>query len=210
MESSGVTLAQSIMLGWLCISPVVVIGLAVFLYRQFKRIRSLKSELQTVETRLREAERDGEYTARQEWLQELSNLSFANEVEVEIKFVYPLLLFLGYQDSDFSVRYKVPIQAGREQLQKEADWVIWQKNGNAAKAALVIEAKAPAQPIDILVQNQGRSYAFALNAPRYILTNGVHFLVYQRGVEADRCAFQCSINDLPGRWPELVSLIGAP
>lgn len=200
----------------LCLSPLVAMGLGILMYWQSKRFKALQAEAKSVRERLVAAENnlvalqnDSQHALREGWLKNLRNLVYANEVEVEIKFVYPLLLYLGYQDTDFSVRYKVQIQAGREQLQKEADWVIWKRKGSDTKATLVIEAKSPLQPLDSIVQNQGRSYAFSMNAPKYVLTNGIDLMVYERGIESDRCSIQVPVRDLATRWLELSALIGA-
>lgn len=213
METTSSSPLGWLLFAWVCLSPFLVTGLAIGLFLIWRKSRTTTAaaNASAAEANRMAALKDTNYrsAAREEWLSRVGALTFANEVEVEVKFVYPLLLHLGYTDADFSVRYRTNMQAGRELLQKEADWVIWKRGTNNEKAALVVEAKAPSQPLDSLVQGQARSYAFAVNAPLYVLTNGRDFEVYERGIESDTCRFKAPAGALNPQWTELERLIGA-
>ena len=142
-----------------------------------------------------------------EWLIHIGQTVYRNEIEVEVKFITPLLWFLGYESDDFQLRVPVTMYIGRQQATGVADWVIWDKE--IGKAATIIEAKEPGQSLDEAVQGQARSYAFALKAPMYLLTNGWELKIYQRGVQNDSCIFDCDVNELSRRWEELNNILGA-
>ncbi len=127
------------------------------------------------------------------------------EVEVETKFVFPLLRYLGYEDSDMAMRVPVPMQEGSSKITREADWAIWDGNGNAL---IVIEAKAPDVSLSETVAKQARSYAFRLGAPVYITTNGKEVQVFHRGIIEDRCVLSCATSQLSENWEVIQGAAG--
>lgn len=112
-----------------------------------------------------------------------------NEVEVESKLIVPLLIHLGYPLNQWQQRVTVAVPVGRNVTNGEADFVVYHPNG---RVALVIEAKAPGVALDEMVQRQARSYAYALNAPHYLLANGQQLQLWQRGVEQDELVVECA------------------
>lgn len=209
MNNSSGSVFSGLLIVWLCLSPFVVAGIGYLAYWFARSSRRVSEELAEANRVAQLRETDSQAAHREDWLKQIGSLSFANETEVEIKFVYPLLLQLGYNNDEFNVRYKTSIQAGREVLQKEADWVIWRRGSGHTRAIMVIEAKAPGVLLDGLVQGQGRSYAIAVSAPYYILTNGGELTVYMRGVETDKLALWTQVGELGDRWDELARLVGA-
>jgi len=142
------------------------------------------------------------------WLQSLANPPWtrdAREIEIEVKFVSPLLRHLGYRTEDMALRVSVPIQEGSKKTTREADWVVRNEKGDAL---LVVEAKAPAKPLGENVAKQARSYAFRLGAPVYITTNGNQLEIFQRGVLEDRCAISCDTNQLAEKWETIQGVAG--
>ena len=142
-----------------------------------------------------------------EWLSGLTELSYNGEIEVEIKFILPLVKYLGYRESDFKLRQAVLIQIGREKKRIETDWVLYDKSDRNQIHA-IIEAKAPDQPLDNEVQEQARSYAFALGAPVYAITQGKRLQIFRRGIQSDTCIVDCDVGRLGEVWPEIHQEMG--
>ncbi|MFZ6027289.1 MAG: type I restriction enzyme HsdR N-terminal domain-containing protein [Chloroflexota bacterium] len=153
-------------------------------------------------------ETDAKIEFRNHWIQILPKMNYRNEIEVEVKFIQPLLDYLGYKPNEYCLRYPVTIQVGRQQNKGSADWVVGRKNSNEFVVNFVIEAKEPNQQLDEYVKGQARSYTFALNAPIYVLTNGQKIQVYQRGVQVDECVFDCDVENLSDQWENLEKIIG--
>lgn len=169
---------------------------------------SNKCKQQTEEIKIYQAQYTDIYKGK--WLKSLQNrIIYNNELEVEVKFVHHLLLALGISNDEFSVRQKVTIRLGKNEQVGQADWVIWQSgNPEEKKTALaVIEAKVPSQRINHEVREQARSYAYALNAPIYILTNGVILRVYRRGIESDELLIDCEVGDLNNFWSNIEEIL---
>lgn len=187
------TLSDAVIgLGCLC-SPVmflVAFALALALWRENVQKRAVIQ--------------DAKKAALLAWIISLPSLRYRNEIEVEIKFVAPMVAHLGYAGGDIQARFQVGIPAGRQVVNGVADWVI----SRSGRPFLVIEAKEPGQKLADAVQAQARSYAVALNAPCYLLANGLEVALFLRNAQADRCILRCEAGDLGGRWQELISHIG--
>jgi hypothetical protein len=122
----------------------------------------------------------------------------APEVEVEVKFIYPLLRHLGYERDQLELRVPVPMQEGSQKTVRQADWVVQSKT--SSESLVVVEAKAPRQPLDDAVAKQARSYALRLEAPVYVTTNGKKLKIYHRGVLRDQCVVSCRTSELSDNW----------
>lgn len=198
-----------------CGTPVgiiVALGFAIrYLRRQLTAVRAENEILVTsrIENQQRlEAARaetavataDATAALRLQWLATLPSLSYRNEVEVESKLIVPLLHHLGYTADQWQQRVKVEVPVGRQRHTGEADFVV---HDNSGRVALIVEAKAPGAAIDDDVQAQARSYAYALNAPKYLLTNGRLLQLWQRGIETDTIIIESTVADLAAVWEEL-------
>jgi len=172
--------------------------------------QALTERITTLEQLVEELKRDALQVSRDEWLKDIRRTSYRNEIEVEVKFIHPLLRFLGYDGNDFQIRVPVTVQVGRKQTRGEADWVIWGATPESEhQAVIVIEAKEPGQQLDTTVQEQARSYAFGLNAPMYVLTNGRQLQVFRRGIQHDTCVVDCDVNSMLNSWTMIEQAIGA-
>lgn len=196
---------------YLLVSPVLMLGEA-FLFRS--RLMNCQNEKALETTRLREeidqlrtdriAELERKHLCswlgkRKEHIWEINT----PEVEMETKFVFPLLRSMGYRDTDMSMRVTVSMQKGRAELRGEADWVVYDDEGNAL---VVLEAKAPRVALDGSAVEQARSYAIQLEAPVYVVTNGEEIQVFQRGAIRDRCVFTCATRNLEDEWQSIEAL----
>ena len=199
--------------GWIGfpILAIAFVGVTVTLVRTKRanraREQTFKAALKDRNRRIEELEDNALRALRASWLTSSSNARYGNEIEVEVKFVQPLLQFLGYHANAYEVRRRVKFQMGRQQYAGEADWVIW-SGPDRRQARIVIEVKGPKTRLDGAVQAQARSYAFALNAPLYVLTNGQRLQVYKRGVEGDLCIVGCGVDELQERWTEVEEILG--
>ncbi|MBC8264163.1 MAG: type I restriction enzyme HsdR N-terminal domain-containing protein [Anaerolineales bacterium] len=176
-----------------------------------REVRALQDELSKTTEALKEAHRETkERPVRewQEWLTGLTRLSYEREVEVEVKFILPLVKFLGYRESDFKLRHTVHVQVGKEAKRGQADWVLWDRSKHHHQVRAVIEAKGPRLPLDRGTIEQARSYAFALDAPVYAITNGTSLKVFRRGIQADTCIADCKVGGLGEVWPKIHQEMG--
>jgi len=168
--------------------------------RQFNLNRKLKY----TEAQLKVVSASALDGLRLQWLAELPHHAYRNEIEVEVKFIYPMLRFLGYDANDLQVRVSVPIQVGRQTQTPAADWVIL-KNG---RPFFVIEAKKDDQSITEEVLAQARSYAYGLNLNLYVVTNGRVLEIYSRGTEHDTKVMRVQVGDLGLEWENIRKIIG--
>ncbi len=189
-----------------CISSPVLVALCGWLGFLFFSERSKKGrEIQKLEARVAVISRTALNAMREDWFVEIQTPTYVSELEVESKFVYPMMRYLGYQAVDLRMRVTVDIRVGRQNVNGIADWVVYKKD----IPYMIIEAKEKNQPLNSDAKEQARSYCFALNAPLYMLTNGRSIQVYRRGVDSDMMIFNSDIEKLPDNWPELYRLIGA-
>jgi len=175
------------------------------------RLNKMTGQLSRSTERLKKARTEREeqpVQERQEWLKGLTELSYSGEIEVEVKFIHPLVKYLGYRESDFSLRHSVKVRVGREGKRGQADWVLWDRSKLDHVARAVIEAKAPNQRLDQEVEEQTRSYAFALGAPVYALTDGKRLKVFRFGVQGDTCIVNCEVERLGEYWPRIHEAMG--
>jgi hypothetical protein len=172
------------------------------------RETELKFRINGLEKELRLAREDTRHLQKQDFIRGLSSINYRNEVEVETKFIYTLVSLLGYKPNDFNMRVPVDVIVGRQSVRGEADWVIYDNRGNGTKnVAFVIEAKASSQLLTREVKEQARSYAFALNAPTYVLTNGKQLQIYRRSIQTDICAVDCKVAELEREWNSISQLL---
>lgn len=196
-------------LAWLAvvncfISPflfVALLALTVFFFRHY---RQTGDRLKMMAGKIGIISRTAQNATRETWFGELGSMNYASELEVEAKFIYPMMRHLGYSAEDLRMRAPAVVRVGRQNVNGEADWIVTRDG----KPVMVIEAKNQAQPLDTDVREQARSYCFAFGAPKYILTNGRELQVFQRGVESDMLVFDCKVDALYQKWNELYRLIG--
>lgn len=216
----------------LCVSAPLFFGatvfLAVTLYKQRakhqslladernlheKQKGSLSGEKEVLLTEIQRLENNIEVLSKNaiadfclRWCKEIDSAYYSSEVEVEIKFIYPFMRFLGYGISDLKTRISIEVPVGRQKIGGVADWVVY--NHQYGKPFLVIEAKEPNQQLNKQVQEQARSYAFALNAPYYMLTNGREVAVFERRIDDDAKILHLGVKDLAHRWQQIEQAIG--
>jgi len=106
---------------------------------------------------------------------------FKSEADVETKFVYDYLLKEVLKIPVGQISFHVPVKfnQGHERKTKEADVLVKDEFGNNF---FVIDSKAPNQNLETFF-GQIDSYAFSLETPLSILTNGNRLIVriYQEG-----------------------------
>jgi len=171
--------------------------------------KALQDELSKITEVLKEADREiKERPVRewQEWLRGLTKLSYNGEIEVEVKFILPLVKYLGYHESDLRLRVPVDIQVGRAKKRAQADWVLWDRSKQQVRA--IIEAKGPTQRLDQDTIAQTRSYALALHTPIYAITNGKRLMVFRCGVQADTRIVDYDVGRLAEAWPLIHEAMG--
>lgn len=96
-----------------------------------------------------------------------------SERDIETKLLQPLFSqTLGYPDKELKFAVPVKLTFGREKKTKEADLVAY-RNG---KPVIVVEAKKPTETLQSGI-DQVDSYAFALQTPYSVVTNGRGFIL---------------------------------
>ena len=198
MSVSDVTLLLLCCMSFLLFASLVINAIAL------PANSRLTKQLQHTESRLAVASASALDLMRAEWLRELPHIHYRNEIEVEIKFVYPLLRFLGYLPDDLRVRVNIGIQVGRQTAQTEADWILLRDNQPFA----VVEAKAVSQNLTNEVLAQARSYAYGLGLDLYIVTNGRTLEIWSRGTQHDSRVVRLHVDELKEHWEQLRQIIG--
>ncbi len=139
----------------------------------------------------------------QEWIQSLPTRFYESEIAVEIKFVFPLLMYLGYSPDEVKIRYPVTVQAGTQSIDCTADWIVKRKSEK-----MIIEVKSPNVSLGDSVKRQARSYAYALGISKYIITNGRQIIVVERGVERDREILNLKVEEFEQEWNTIKNILG--
>lgn len=198
-----------------CLVPLLLIALGVVVYLWIlERRKTAYERLQAAELRryahilsekvivLSNEAREG---LRLQWLLTLPDIEYRNEVEVEVLFIAPLVDYLGFAADQVDLRVAVSVQVGRQSVTGYADWVLW--DPDHSRPLVIVEAKAPGEPLNGAVQSQARSYAFALGAPLFLLTNGSRLQIYRRGVQSDQLVVDCTVEELVEQWPAVVDAL---
>lgn len=181
---------------------IFLIGLSIFLGNKYYKTNKDKADLQS---RIKIMEENANLDSRNQWFKKITKNEYRNEIEVEVKFVYFFVKYLGYKNRDIQIRVPINMRAGRQELKVVADWVIF---NNASKPVFIIEAKEPSQIINDAVIQQARSYAIGLNVPFYVITNGKNLLIYKRGIEQDICIINCDVISLSSVWENIEKILG--
>lgn len=168
--------------------------------------RRSRREIADIAARLAIAETSAIDAQRQQWLATVPGQTYRNEIEVETKFIGPLVSFVGYTPNQIALRVPIAVQVGRSAANGQADWVLYVEG----RPRVVIEAKGPGQSLNGAVQGQARSYAYALNASTYLLTNGATVEVYRRGVQTDERLLAFPVAEIAGKWTALAAAIAPP
>lgn len=193
----------------LCGPPLVliaVLALVVVLWNRDRRaLATARAERERLAEELPPLRQENANYQRLIWLRTLPTLTYRNEVEVEAKFIAPLVAHLGFSPSQVDLRVAVAVQVGRDVRNGVADWLLW--SPDHTKVVAVVEAKRPKDMLTSAVQSQARSYAFALGAPMFLIANGYRLQIYRRGVEADQCLVDCKVADLVEQWPIISAAI---
>ena len=189
------------------VSPILFVFCAWLGFMYFKARAAADNARKRYENKISIISRTAQNAVREVWFEEVKNAHFfGNELEVELKLVYPMMRYLGYTPDELKMRVNVDIRVGRQNVTGIADWVVYR----GGKPVMVIEAKEKGQGLSVAVQEQARSYCFALNCPSYLLTNGRLIQVYKRGLDSDLLMFQCEVVELSDKWPKLYEMIGVP
>ncbi|PYE96613.1 type I restriction and modification enzyme subunit R-like protein [Rhizobium sp. PP-F2F-G38] len=138
---------------------------------------------------------------------ELGQLTFDNEADVETRLVLPLLTALGYTIDNVKSKQSVIFQEGRTRgpgKKPEADFVVYgAKPHGRATSIMVVETKRPSEKLNKAL-DQGESYAKALHAPLVMVTNGVELELWQlQSFDDNLLLFSSPIKDLAARRGEI-------
>lgn len=128
-----------------------------------------------------------------------------SERDVETKLIQPLFdTILGYPADDLRWSVPVSIQFGHEKKSKEADLVAYLDG----RPVITVEAKSPKESLHRYL-NQVDSYAFYLQTPYSLITNGRHIIL--RGYYSFNSRINIldeDISDLAEKnWQSLINLI---
>ncbi len=131
---------------------------------------------------------------------------YSSEKEVEVKLLHPLFRdVLGYSENDLCWDTPVKVTFGRETKTKWADLVVKYRK----KPMIAVEAKKPTESVQSGM-GQVDSYAFALETPYSVITNGRRFLL--RGYYSSNRRFNVVDGTVDGlhksHWRGIRNLIG--
>lgn len=170
------------------------------------KVEVLSIENETLNKKLVERYYTAGTLERDGWLSKLNQAKYTTELEVEIKFITVLLLYLGWNLQHTSIRVNLSVNAGRQDHDVIADWLLWGDTNGHRIPFMIIEAKSPREDLDSAVLNQARSYAFASKAPYYMVTNSQRIAIYQLAIHGDQILFDQNTNDLGIQWGALQSV----
>src|SRR5262245_35291737 len=141
-----------------------------------------------------------------DWIGAKMGTTFRTEREVEVNLLKPLFQdVLGYPERELEWAKQVKVTFGRETSTKEADLVAHYKGS----PVIAVEAKKPTEAVRSGL-SQVDSYAFALQTPYSVVTNGRHFVV--RGYYSFNSRINVidePVDDLQhSRWSKVKNLIG--
>jgi len=130
---------------------------------------------------------------------------YKSEREVEVKLLHPLFRdVLGYPEDELDWAVPVEMSFGREKRMKEADLVAKYKGRNV----ITVEAKKPTVPVQAHM-GQLDSYAYHLQTPYSVITNGHQFIL--RGYYSFNSRINVIDESVDGlassKWEKLASLI---
>lgn len=185
-------------------APVILIIAFAMAYQMFREHLKTKAETRRLQARIKTISNTSYNILKHEWFAEVRENEYASELEVEAKFVYPLMRHLGWEADDLKMRVPTTIRVGREDVRAIADWVVYSEE----KPVMVIEVKNKYEAVAIDAQKQARSYCYGLNVTKYMLTNGREIQVLERGLDSDQLLFDTSIEDLPANWHKLSEVAG--
>lgn len=134
--------------------------------------------------------------------------AFANEADVELRLVEPLLQALGFEISDIAKGHPVIFQQGRAGRPNEADYVVFDGPLRTKDTSLiVVEVKGPAEALSG-GKAQGESYAFNLRAPLLLLINGVRLEIWQlQPTQESTCVLDIAVAELISRRGEIERML---
>ena len=189
------------------LSLAAILALVVWLWNRDRlKLATIRAERDRLAAELPPLRRQNADYQRHIWLTTtLPALTYRNEIEVELKFIGPLLQHLGFSPSQVDLRVPVSVQVGRQGHNGSADWIVWEPDHT--RPLVVIEAKRPKESLNGTAQGQARSYAFALGAPMFLLTNGSRLQIYRRGVQSDQLTVNCTVEEMVEQWPNIVEAL---
>ena len=134
------------------------------------------------------------------FFQEFNSQILQNEDDVETKFVIPMFEHLGYGSSYRRGKFPIitynPKRSGRK---PEADSIYFstddKEKQNEDTSLLLIEAKEPKKENLGDDVKQAKFYVSYLKPIFYIVTNGIHIIVYKsHHHRSDECLFNCPVD----------------
>ena len=149
------------------------------------------------------------------WFEKMTKKVFENEQEVNVFFLSPLFLNLGYQEEDFSFEYPVDISP-KASRKKKVDLVLFNGTDRSPENALVLcEAKRPEsertqskQSNLELADQESKLYSIGLKyVKRRVATNGDTLRVY-KGQEQQEPFMEINRSEFQNKWYQLYFCLG--
>jgi hypothetical protein len=199
---------------------ISILSMILLLPRVFDAARARVEESQRESIRLREVAQaridnllarnrrllvGAEAVARSDWFDEMRRTVYRNKMEVETKLLFPLARYLGYRNTDIELRVTAGFRTGEGDNASEADWVLYGTDPDSGVRfpVAVAQARPPSDTLDAGLMEQARFCASALNAPFYLVTNGMRLRVFRRDMPVDARILDCDIDGLKTAWPAI-------
>lgn len=150
------------------------------------------------------------------WFDKIAGYELRTEKEVEIKFVVPLLAFLGYSDDDRFDGMPVPAAHGSKGTTLVIDFALFDSSveGLRHQPLLTVEAKKEnrlKKRGEILnAHNQAKSYCLWTQCDFFLITDSktIHAFHIARGTLADlKPLFICERHELKDKFGDLHSIV---
>lgn len=143
---------------------------------------------------------------RLKWFDQQRYAIYADRLEVNTKFVYPFLQYLGYPDHALLQDRTITFQADEKRITGAIDWVVYRFDRlQRTEPAFIILTVDPKRGIDRTSEEKARSLAYGLSVPIYVVTNGKQLRIYSRGVRPISPRINANVVDFPFLWATIVS-----
>lgn len=118
--------------------------------------------------------------SRLEWFERLKTLRYRSPADINTRFIYRILIYLGYSEPGFEQNVSVAVPLENLTWNLTADWIVYDiDNGERGIPLFIVRSIGPTQSIDSSVIAQARMMAFALGVSTYVVTNGDDIKVWQ-------------------------------
>ncbi len=149
------------------------------------------------------------------WFESMASKEYESEMEIQVFFIKPLFLALGYEEDDFSYDRKIPFKVQSDKFTKRRPDVVLYNGSSRIKddALVVIEAKKcvhdPQKNAEILgsAKEEAKGYRSLFECKICVATDGHSLIVFDHTKSHKRIENVFHRSQLKDQWAELFMLL---